>query len=1709
MSENNKSYRIRTNVGSEYNGEIRLNVNLLQDYDELEVLSLKIGTENLYKYHTANYGCIVGRVLANGGVGVPNVKISSFIPVEDIDTTDPIFSFLYPYSDTRDKNRDNIRYNLLTDAQIDNCHQAIGTFPNKRLVLDDNNVIEVYDKYYKFTTTTNGSGDYMLFGLPVGNNIIHSDLDLSDIGILSQKPRDLFYKGYTAKQFENASQFKKDTNLDNLTQVISQDSSVYVFPFWGDETENEGQIKIVRNDIDVNYKFEPTCIFIGCIVSDEKSNAISKNCIPHERMGKMDRLTTGAGTIEMIRKTISGDIESFTIQGNELIDGNGTWCYQIPMNLDYMATDEYGVLVPTDDYNKGIPTRASVRFRVSLADYESDYENAHLVKVLVPNNPKVVDKAIDYDYEFGSATKNDSFRDMFWNNVYTVKSYIPRFQKGNRQRNKNFTGFKAVNVNGANNPIPYNNMRINFTFLFVFQCLIFKSLVLIVKTLNKIIYVVNRLNCGVNNCCGVNFACGGDDGLVYLTLDGGMCPSLDGNYIAPGAMNYNEHDIIEHTYKNVYGEFYDVKFDIRTNGREVEYDNPPDGKFIVPNKTALPYDKKSSDIKNSDIKSNDGTISHEYESEDIEGEDQSAIQRETRKIYNQEDYFVKCVELQFAMEYEVIQFDFYNDWINGMIYIPRWFAEIRKNKDYAYYCGDKFRYNRYLTQQCAIGYNNDGMMPAASEIFPFGCRSEKQQCHKRFGRKNVQIFGLNRGIVVAQKNSRQQYAYYLRPSEIVKRKKDNLHVKVNLFPTDIVLLGSVTDYNQYGIPKVNGYTSSTYRIPPPTAELVSDTQEMNFDSYNAKKVAAQNMVDYINQEISFRLNAIFQKNFPKNVQGTDTFVDYNSRMNDDERVYFSGCTKGADTPKYDSALCFYNMIKSGTQDEINIENEPYVKLEDTKYWVVTSNNCSSLTINLIEAAHTNCMNIANKVFRYNKGRETDEDQKTDKLAILTALTYEFRNLVGEQETDLSKELINICSDILDETVVTTRFFGFDKKLASDSQLPINTDDQSEGVVSEISGIDWGYNPFTVDNNGVINDDTTSIAKQIAGHFLEIGCTFSLSNAKSCVNLQRVCELGSELSQSHYYKYKDTSGYTTGFYSPSGIISKREIADEDIRTTFATLNSKNLGVVYDSSNGYKKYSFLPYVPVSFMGDLSGRSEVVSLKGNDYGLIENQSLSYRAFRFGIDTPTEISKRFLYKDFVKNSDLYFVPVYENSFYFYFGLRDGNTAIDRLYSEYYAPCSTNIEEAYVTFTVVGFDFHYNTKNMAKIKSVSIKLNGVELKLNEDYTWDKKKCIITVHSEGKYIVRLKDTNNKIVKSIVVCEKNKSILFKKVLTEVNTWFLSVKAVNCSLTEIIIDGTIDAPIERDGEWYKVTNEFTPDTTHTFSIYDYAELILYKEITFNENVEITNKSCRNDLCTIKYSVSNMTLDSIECESASEIDYTNQTFAVPYNSYNVVKFKNKNESVIINRAVDTIEQPEDPEDDYWVDFNLQRSYDDSRRLNITAKITPEDFVINKIFINEEKIQFEKDADNKCYFNTYNLGVTEIVFENVNGHQVTRHINTNVNITIPNTNITYNDRLCTIKYQPVGFTVAAISCDRLYNENGVSMGGYDHGNPKPAIKSVDLEHNTVVTYNGYNGQKQPENIVSFQSDYTTYSSLSISVKIDKKIQMNPPFQPWPYPIN
>lgn len=473
-----KRYRIKANIGKDK----VLNVNFKQDIDLYEILSLNISKDdfeklkrnNSYKFFSSDYGVIVGRVLANDAFGVPNAKVSVFIPISDEDKLRTDIKELYPYSSVTDYNRKNIRFNTLPEYSVSDCHTPVGTFPSKRLVLDSNTVLEIYDKYYKYTTVTNNAGDYMIFGVPVGKQTIHTDIDLSDIGVLSQIPSDFLSKGYTIDMFSSPSKFKKSTNLDNLAQIFSENASVNVYPFWGDKSYNE--IAITRKDINIQYKFETTCVFIGSVITDSPNNSINHTCEPDVKMGEAGQLVTSEGTIEMIRKTVDDVVEEYNINGNKLIDSDGVFCYQIPMNLDFVGTDEYGNIVPTDNPKKGIATRARVRFRVTLTENGSESLTTHKARYLIPNNPDLSDTSItpkvdsnvfldDRYYEFGTKTPDSCFRDLYWNKVYSVKNYIPRVQRNIYDREQHYLALKGINKKNADgiNPLPFNKLNLNVT----------------------------------------------------------------------------------------------------------------------------------------------------------------------------------------------------------------------------------------------------------------------------------------------------------------------------------------------------------------------------------------------------------------------------------------------------------------------------------------------------------------------------------------------------------------------------------------------------------------------------------------------------------------------------------------------------------------------------------------------------------------------------------------------------------------------------------------------------------------------------------------------------------------------------------------------------------------------------------------------------------------------------------------------------------------------------------------------------------------------------------------------------------------------------------------------------------------------------------------------------------------------------------------------
>lgn len=1239
MSEFNKSYRIRTEVGK----DTQLHVKLDQKYDVLEIMSLKIDQENAYRLHTSNYGVIAGRVLANGSFGIPNAKISVFINIDDNDINDPVKAALYPYNTTSSKNKDGVRYNLLPNEQVTDCHTIIGTFPEKQYTLDNDSILEVFEKYYKYTTRTNEAGDYMIFGVPVGSQTIHTDIDLSDIGILSQKPRDMVYKGYNINQFENPNKFKYDTNLNSLTQVISQDSVANVIPFWGDETE--GMIGITRCDIDIQYKFEPTCVFMGSVVSDTASNGISKKCIPSPGMGAMDELTTGSGTIEMIRKKPDGSVEEFQIQGTQLINGDGVWCYQIPMNLDYMMTDEFGNMVPTNDPNKGIPTRTRVRFRISMQDFETDNANIFRCKMLVPHNPL---NEKDIDYQFGTITNDDSYRDLFWNGVYSVKSYIPRIQKGSNWKNEKFTGFKRVNYYGDKNPIPYNNIRIRIPFMYMILCTLVKFFFKLSGWVNRFIRMFMKLTGDKRNA------------VVYTVLDGTICDdSLENVCIIPGI------DIKSDSNRD---ERWSTGLVVRTI---INFVNDIDGDVSVDTFGEKIIDKKSIDSNNA-LDENDkftSSIKPKVWVGSAQGKDAIAFSGIT--VTNSIDYLIQCVEMNLAEEFKVIQFDFYNDWINGLIYIPRWMRNITKKRTFIFpkwtiggkikACNENFNANsnkkRNIVQQCGLSYN----LTNNSVNNNIGCHKKKNNCHKNKDvRLTYPIFKTG-GIVKSVQNLKQQYIYYFKPCEEIDGKM------VKLFSTDIILLGSLNNCDKWGIPNnLKEMVSSSFQIPTNLALTDSDIEGRDYKS---------NTSTY---------------GYGRNYSGGD--------------IYGSSIFDDGEALKYLEWGGVYNSI--GIKDD-------------------------------------------------------------------------------------------------------------------------------DGNYTELSGIDWGYNgPLQM-----VNTKTDNKLYTPGGHFLGLSCRNSETTIKTCINLTRICEYGVWMSQrqelnipSNASSVNEDNAFLEYATVPSGFISKDEINDSDYRRIFATLNSNRLKTVIDNKTGYPIYDFLYLHPTNFGGELSNHirdnknynrfvSDSVHEKYYTYTDDDNQvrgteftytvnekqivrtgeftDTEYLKYRFGLteDQFNTISTR-KSKYLINGTSKVSFPMYENSFYFYFGLHDGRTALDEFKKQYYAICEKNnisnekndsitINSLNVTFDGVCEDdpkgsiefFIDASKETFGDDGLSISLydDKKELVLSKNATYNDNKVKFTKLKAGLYNVTIISnvTNNKVDYPIEVERVNISSIvsavdFKMDVSDKNT-----------------------------------------------------------------------------------------------------------------------------------------------------------------------------------------------------------------------------------------------------------------------------------------------------------------------------------------------------
>src|SRR6056300_337832 len=510
-----KSYRIRTQPGVDKN----IKVEVSQDFDFLEILSLKLRQEDVYTRFCADYGVVVGRVITNGGYGLPNAKVSVFVPLDSVDENDPIISTLYPYKNLGQKNEDGYRYNLLPYEQSYGGHTPTGTFPTEDDILTRQEVLQVYEKYYKYTVKTNESGDFMIVGVPVGQHKLVMDLDLSNMGQFSLRPADLVRMGRGVPTQFNGQNFKASEDLDSLPQIVNSVTEIEVTPFWG---ENDlCDIGITRSDFDLRdlgIEIQPQSVFMGSLFSSTEDDFLKGNCKPKNDLGKLCDTVAGPGQILALRQTVDVDSEGqpileqhFLEEGGNVIDDNGTWMIDLPMNLDYVTTNEFGEQVISLDPTVGIPTKGKYRFRIKYqnesglkndiirADYlipnirehgwtgttiedipENQAERRAYLETLIPTDEERNKSYAfslnwdDYYDKIAAINCEDSFYQFSYNKVYTVASHLDRFKWG-RNRIKHL-GIKEINdktCQSENNPLPVNDAQRNGSLLiFLFNFLI-------------------------------------------------------------------------------------------------------------------------------------------------------------------------------------------------------------------------------------------------------------------------------------------------------------------------------------------------------------------------------------------------------------------------------------------------------------------------------------------------------------------------------------------------------------------------------------------------------------------------------------------------------------------------------------------------------------------------------------------------------------------------------------------------------------------------------------------------------------------------------------------------------------------------------------------------------------------------------------------------------------------------------------------------------------------------------------------------------------------------------------------------------------------------------------------------------------------------------------------------------------------------------------
>ena len=228
-----------------------VNIKLQRTIDTLNTLSIENTVINSIPDQESSTGVVFGKLEAiqiitdaegENKIKIPlrNVPICLFNPSTD-----------FPSSTSTDSDGNRLTLNLKETSTIDNYFNVNSFTADTAYFLKSYSGITEIPDQYKYTTTTNENGEFIIFDVPTTNQVAMFEVDLLKQGLTEDEVALNYFPYPSTTNY---------ANVDSVPHFFFRQIPVYVFPSWG----NDIQSGYTELNISVNLDLK---VLVWCYLS--------------------------------------------------------------------------------------------------------------------------------------------------------------------------------------------------------------------------------------------------------------------------------------------------------------------------------------------------------------------------------------------------------------------------------------------------------------------------------------------------------------------------------------------------------------------------------------------------------------------------------------------------------------------------------------------------------------------------------------------------------------------------------------------------------------------------------------------------------------------------------------------------------------------------------------------------------------------------------------------------------------------------------------------------------------------------------------------------------------------------------------------------------------------------------------------------------------------------------------------------------------------------------------------------------------------------------------------------------------------------------------------------------------------------------------------------------------------------------------------------